>query len=145
MSVYSVTECQPFSTNLLNLLPVGKVTDITRHLLRRRAQTSNSVGNDQINLSRVGLGRNVVAGREPKLFAKELIELVALSSVALENLQERCLGASRALGATELEFAPDLLDAVEVEHEILRPGGGTLPHGDELSCLKMSICQGGLG
>jgi len=48
---------------------------------------------------------------------------------------------SCALGAPKLEFTADLLDAVEVEQEILRPLGRSLSDGDQLSYLKVRICK----
>jgi hypothetical protein len=51
---------------------------------------------------------------------------------------------SGALGATELELIADLLDTVEVEHEVLGPLSGPLADGDELSCLKVGVGQRGL-
>lgn len=130
---------------LLNFLPVAKMAGVARNLLRRRTKAGDGVGNNQVNLARIRLGGHVVAGRKAKLLAEELIQLVALVGVTLENLQEGSLCAGGALGAAELEFAADLLDAVKVKHQILGPLGGPLSDSDQLSCLKVRIRKSGLG
>ena len=115
------------------------MADVARNLLRRGTKTRNGIGNDQVDLACVGLSGHIIAGREPELFAEKLIQLVALGRVALEDFHEARLCAGSALGAAELQFASYLLDAVKVEHEVLRPLCCSLSNGDELSCLKMRI------
>lgn len=121
------------------------MANITSDLLRRGTETSNGIGDDQVDLAGVGLGRDVVAAGEAEFLAEELVELITLGGVVLEDLEERGLSARGTLGTAELELFADLLDAVEVEHEILGPLGGALADGDELGGLQVSVGEGGLG
>lgn len=61
------------------------MADVPRNLLRRRTKARDGVGDDQVNLARVGLGGHIIAGREAELFAEELIQLVTLCRVSLED------------------------------------------------------------
>lgn len=121
------------------------MANIARNLLRRRSNPRDGIRNNQVHLARVRLRRHVIASREAKLAAQQVVQLVALGGVALEDLEEGRLRAGGSLGAAELELADDLLDAVEVEHEVLRPLGGSLADGDELCGLEVSVGEGGLG
>ena len=129
---------------LFNLLPVSQVANISRDLLCRRAKASNGIGNDQVDLAGVGLGRHIVASREAELLAEQIVQLVALGRVTVEDLQERGLGASGSLGATELELIADMLDALEIKHEVLCPLSSALAHCDQLCSLQVSVGQSGL-
>lgn len=65
---------------------MSQVTDVTGDLLRRGAKTGNGVGNVLVYLAAVRLGRNAVAGREAKLFAEQLVQILDLLGVSLEDL-----------------------------------------------------------
>lgn len=131
----------PPYTHLLNLLPVRKMANITSNLLGRRSKSSNGVGDNEVDLTGVGLSGHIVAGGEAELLAEKLVQLVALLRVPVEQLEERSLCTSGTLGATELEFTANLLDAVKIKHQVLGPLGGTLSNCNKLSCLKMSVCE----
>jgi hypothetical protein len=64
------------------------MADITSDLLRGGTETTDSISDDQVNLTGVCLGRDVVATRETSLFAKQFVQLVTLGSIAVEDLEE---------------------------------------------------------
>lgn len=119
------------------------MANIASYLLCRGAKSSYGIGDDEVDLARVGLRGNVIASWESKFVAEKLIELVTLARVALEDLEERGLCASCALSTTEFEFAADMLDTLQVKHKILRPLSGSLAHRNQLSCLEVCICKRG--
>lgn len=130
---------------LFELFPCGEVADVASDFLRARAEPSDGVGNKLVDFTGVGLGGDGVAAAETSLLAELLVELVALLGVAVENLEERCLGSGGALGAAELEVVLDVLYGLKVEQEVLRPLRCSLADGDQLSGLQVSVSQGGLG
>lgn len=68
------------------------MSDVRTNLLNSRTKGRESICNAEIDLSRVRLGANAVALREPSLFAENVVQLVDLCSI-LENLDKRSLGA----------------------------------------------------
>jgi len=61
------------------------MSNVRTDLLDSRTKGGKSIGNAEVNLSRVGLGTNAVALWEPSLFAENIIQLVDLCSI-LEDL-----------------------------------------------------------
>lgn len=120
---------------------VGQMTNVRRDALHRRTQSAESVGHAQVNLAGVGLSGNVVACREASLLAEEFVELVDLVAIALEELEERGLGPGGALGASELKLLADVGDVLEIHHELLRPGSGSLANCDHLGRLVVGVAQ----
>lgn len=62
------------------------------------AETTDGIGDVEIDLSRVGLHRDVILLWESGLSAKNLVEFVDLSAVSMKYLEKRGLGLNLSSG-----------------------------------------------
>lgn len=126
---------------LLNLLEHGKVTNVNTDTLAGGTERAQSVANVHIDLARVGLTGDDECGAEASLLGDKLIQLLNLTVITIEDLQERGLGARGALHATEAEVIAGTLEVAQVHQQVLNPQASTLANGDQLSRLTVSETQ----
>ena len=84
-----------------------------------------------------------VRGIEAELLGHQLIEFPYLVVVAVEEGEERGLGAGGALDATATQARAEVLDVLHIHEQILRPQAGALAHGDQLRRLEMGKTERG--
>lgn len=128
---------------LLNLLEVGQMTNVSSNALSRGAETSQGLGNVEVDLSCVGLGGDCIGGGEAGFLAENLVQAVDLGTVSVEDLHEGGLSASGTHGTSELQVVEGTGDVAEVHQQVLDPLGGALANGDGLSGLEVGEAQGG--
>ena len=128
---------------LLNLLEVGKETDVGGHLVHRGAERREGGEDIGVNLTRVGLATDGVGVREAKELSDALVESLDLGVVAVEEGKERGLGTGGALDTAEAEVVARTLEVAEVPEELLDPEGGTLADSGELGGLEVGEAESG--
>jgi len=130
---------------LLKLLEHSKMSDVTTDALSSATEGTKSVQDVNVDLARVGLGSADLGLVEAGLLGDELIELLDESVVALEDGEERSLGASRALDTAELveEVITSTLEVAEIVKEISDPERSTLANSHELGGLTVSVAKAG--
>jgi hypothetical protein len=130
---------------LLKLLEHGKMSDIATDTLGSATERTKSVENVDIDLARVGLRSADLCLVEAGLLGDELVELLDESVVALEDGEERSLGAGRALDTTELveKVVTSTLEVAEIVEEISDPEGSTLANSHELGGLAVGVAKAG--
>jgi hypothetical protein len=130
---------------LLKLLEHGKMPDVATDTLSSATERTKSVQDINIDLARVGLRSADLGLVEAGLLGDELVELLDEAVVALENLEERSLRASRALDTTELaeEVVASALEVTEIVKEIGDPERSTLANSHELGGLTVGVAKAG--
>jgi hypothetical protein len=130
---------------LLKLLEHSKMPDVATDTLGSATERAKSVKNVNIDLARVSLRSANLSLVEAGLLGDELIELLDESVVALENGEERSLGASRALDTTELveQVVASALEVAEIVEEISDPERSTLADSHELGGLAVGVAKAG--
>ena len=101
---------------------------------------SSSKGAD---LARVGLAGDGEGFGKAESLGDHAVELVAFAVIAVEEGEERGLGAGGALDAAELESGDAVLELVEVDGEVLGPERRPLADGGELGGLEVGVAEGG--
>ena len=119
-----------FFKRFLDLLPGRKMSDVAADLLGSCTKTCDSVGYNQVDFACICLCGDVVTGSKSGFLAEELIESVTFGGIATKDLQERGLCSSRSLGTTEFEVFSNVLNALEVKHQVLGPLSCSLSHSD---------------
>ena len=130
---------------LLKLLEHSEMPDVATDTLGSATKRTKSVQDVDIDLARVGLRRANLGLVEAGLLGDELVELLDQSVVALEDGEERSLGASRALDTTELveEVITSTLEVAEIVKEISDPERSTLADSHELGGLAVGVAKAG--
>ena len=128
---------------LLDLLEHGKMSDVTTNALSSAAERAEGVQDIDIDLAGVSLRGGDLGLVEAGLLGDELVELLDEAVVALENLEERSLRASRALDTTELaeEVVASALEVTEIVKEIGDPERSTLANSHELGGLTVGVAK----
>lgn len=128
---------------LLDLLEHSQVANINTNALAGRAKGAESVADVHINLARVGLAGDDEGRAKSSLLGHKLVQLLDLVVVALENLEERCLGTGGALDTAETQVVAGALEVAQVHQQVLDPQASTLAHSHQLCGLSVSEAQAG--
>ena len=142
------------------------MSDITSDFLNCGAESREGVQDTLIDLSRVRLDGNRVAGREAGLATEYFVQFVDLGSIVMEDLHEGGLGlfqvslivlntqlqvgcsyylnnwytySCSTLGPSELEVTTHAFDIFKVHEQVLNPLSGSSAYGDTLSRLIMLL------
>ena len=86
---------------LLDFLEVLEKADVGRHLHGGGGDAGEDVQNLGVDFAAVGLAGDGDAGVKTHLLRDHGIKLIGLVEVAVEELEERSLGAGRTFGAQE--------------------------------------------
>lgn len=130
---------------LLKLLEHGKMPDVATDALGSATERAKSVQDVNVDLARVGLRSADLGLVKAGLLGNELVELLDKSVVALEDGEERSLGAGRALDTTEFieEVVTSTLKVAKIVKEISDPERSTLANGHELGGLAVGVAKAG--
>ena len=118
---------------------MGQQPDVARELRRALRDAGQHLQHLKVHLARIGLTADGVCAGKAHLLTDLLLERDDLVLVAVEQGEEACARAGRALAAEELEMLQLELELLKIHQQILRPERGALADGRRLCGLKMRV------
>ena len=97
----------------------------------------------RVDLARIGLAGDGVAGVEAHLLGDELVEPSDLGVIAVKEFEEAGLRAGRAFDAAGLERGDAVLELVQIQHQVVGPQAGPLADGRRLGRLQVREAEAG--
>lgn len=117
------------------------MTDVNANALTGGTERTKSVGDINIDLTRVCLAGDDESGAEASLLGNKLVQALNLGVVTVEDLQERRLSTGGTLDTTEAQVIAGTLKVAQIHQQILDPETSTLANGHQLGGLTVSEAQ----
>ena len=119
--------------------------EIVRHAVAALGDGAETGENPAVQLAGIGLAADIEHAVKAEAPHEAAVQLLHLSVIPVEQLQQAGLRAGGAAAAQERNGGKDKIQLLQIGGQILQPEGGPLAHGDQLGGLIMRIAQGGQG
>lgn len=113
------------------------MADINANALASGTEGAQGVANINVDLAGVRLAGNDESRAEPSLLGHQLVQLLDLTVITLEDLEERSLSTGGTLDTTETQVIAGPLQVPQIHEQILDPQARPLANRDELGRLSV--------